>query len=409
MIGISSLFEGTPMENNTDNKISKLLQNLSNYLLSATIICYISGFAITNLYLGSLGVVNLDILRSRYILTGILFIVFAGAILYLLFGLQKIIKENAGKSQIDTLKKGLSFSFENLIIIYVAVPVIAIFAGSANRITPILPQANPEIDWLQWLTTEPVKIFPASVFTFFVILASIALVFVTITTIVIILNPKEKDGSRSSRKEKLRKLFAALTNDVNYKKIIGNLLIVFIGLDAVFLLSSIMKLLRTGEITSNITTKLYFQMGWSRFFIAIVIVYTFIAILLLIMSSTARQPTNEEGGDNEKESSKNIVSQYFSWIYVLFPTVATIISVYAFGVYPYLPQQIGGGRLIPVEVSSISEDIKATFITQTNDVYLIDRAPSSSLFLVVDQITDKYKIVEVPNNLIESVVFYESP
>lgn len=397
------------MANNSKNNITKFLQNSSNYLLSATIIFYISGFAITNLYLGSLGVVNLDILRSRYILTGILFVVFAGAILYLLFGLQKIIKENVEKSQIDTLKKGLSFSFENLIIIYVAVPVIAIFAGSANRITPILPQTNPEIDWLQWLTTEPIENFPPSVLVFLALIVFIALFFLLIITIVLIINPKDKEGIRSSRREKLKSLFSTLTNDINYKKIFGYLLTAFLVLYSVFLLSSVMKLLRTGEITSNITTESYFQTGWSRFFIAIVIVYTFIAILLLIMSSTTRQPASKESGNNEKETGNNIVSRYFSWFLVFIPTVVTIISVYAFGVYPYLPQQIGGGRLIPIEVSSISDDINATFIIQTNDVYLIDRAPSNSLFLVVDQKTDKYKIVEVPNDLIEFIVFQEIP
>ena len=100
------------MENNSENKLRNLLQNLSNYLLSVTILCYISGFAITNLYLGSLGIVNLDILRSRYILTGMLFIAFAGTVLYLLYGARKIIIANEDKPQIDVLVKILGFSFQ---------------------------------------------------------------------------------------------------------------------------------------------------------------------------------------------------------------------------------------------------------------------------------------------------------
>ena len=81
------------MESQSENKITKFLANLSNYLLGLTILCYISGFAITNLYLGSLGIVNLDILRSRYLLTGMLFIIFIGTIGFLLYGLWNTLRE----------------------------------------------------------------------------------------------------------------------------------------------------------------------------------------------------------------------------------------------------------------------------------------------------------------------------
>jgi hypothetical protein len=287
--------------------------------------------------------------------------------------------------------------------------VIAIFAGSANKVSPILPDANPEISWNQWLTSEPIKYFPTTVYVFFTIIVFIMLFFLLIIFIAIILNPKDKDGVRTSRREKLKTLINALNNDVDYKKVLMYLALAFLGLYAAILLSSIIELLRPGDVTSNITTSSFFQVGWSRFFIGIVIVYAFIAVLLLLMSSTTRQSKNKKGGDNEKESREGIVSKYFSWIYVFIPTITTIISVYAFGVYPYLPQQIGGGRLIPVDVIISSDSTNSEFTVQTNKIYLIDRAPSNSLFLIIDQPTDKYKIIEISNELVESIVFYESP
>jgi hypothetical protein len=85
------------------------------------------------------------------------------------------------------------------------------------------------------------------------------------------------------------------------------------------------------------------------------------------------------------------------------------VPVYSIGVYPYLPQQIGGGQLISVDVHSSSDDIDLMFTKQTNETFLIDRAPNNSLFLIVDQPTKKYKIIEVANSSIDSIVFYESP
>ena len=113
--------------------------------------------------------------------------------------------------------------------------------------------------------------------------------------------------------------------------------------------------------------------------------------------------------NKNKSVSSDIVGDNFLLIYAFIPVIAIIFSVYAFGVYPYLPQQIGGGRLIPVEVTSSSNDMDTIFSAQANETYLIDRATSNSLFLIVDQPTEKYKILEVSNDLIESIVFYESP
>ena len=61
----------------------EFLTKLGNYLVGITLICYIFGFIITNLYLGTLGIVNLDMLRTRYILVGLLFMVFFSAIAFL--------------------------------------------------------------------------------------------------------------------------------------------------------------------------------------------------------------------------------------------------------------------------------------------------------------------------------------
>ena len=206
----------------------------------------------------------------------------------------------------------------------------------------------------------------------------------------------------------MRTFFTALATKVKLQEVVSNSIVTFLVIYAVISLSSILQLLRSGEVTSKIIERIIFSSRLVEIFIAIVIVYAFIASLILMLS-LSRNLTSKDNENKNEKVSKDIVSNNFMWIYVFAPLIATGVSVYAFGVYPYLPQQIGGGRLIPVSVTSSSEDLDVVFTAQTNETYLIDRAPNNSLFLIVDQPTEKYKILEVSNDLIGSIVFYESP
>ncbi len=62
----------------SDSPLVKALNEVTKYVVGFTLIAYASGFIITNLYLGSLGIVNLNLLRARYVLGGILFLAFVG-------------------------------------------------------------------------------------------------------------------------------------------------------------------------------------------------------------------------------------------------------------------------------------------------------------------------------------------
>ncbi len=82
--------------------------------LVLTLLCYLSGFVIANLYLGSLGVVNVDMLRTRYIQVGLLFLLFLGAISLLIYGLLETLRSCNRESPWRALRRVVGASLQRL-------------------------------------------------------------------------------------------------------------------------------------------------------------------------------------------------------------------------------------------------------------------------------------------------------
>ena len=86
-----------------------------------------------------------------------------------------------------------------------------------------------------------------------------------------------------------------------------------------------------------------------------------------------------------------------------------IVPLYAYYIYPYLPQQIGGGQVLHVGVVVSSDDLKSRFVLAQNEVYLVDRGPASALFLIINRGTQEHEVLEVSNSLIQSIIYNPSP
>jgi len=85
------------------------------------------------------------------------------------------------------------------------------------------------------------------------------------------------------------------------------------------------------------------------------------------------------------------------------------MPLYANGIYPNLPQQVGGGQVVKVELIVSDDETKSLMLNPENEIYLIDRTTNNTLFLLVDKSTDKYKVVEIPNASIKSTIYKTSP
>jgi hypothetical protein len=86
-----------------------------------------------------------------------------------------------------------------------------------------------------------------------------------------------------------------------------------------------------------------------------------------------------------------------------------LIPLYSLAVYPSLPQQIGGGRPIPVEVTFEAGVVPPqTKGSLQESLYLVDRGEWSFILLIPEASEDEYAIIEVPESSITSIR-YVSP
>jgi hypothetical protein len=371
----------------------EFLPKLGNYLVGFTLLCYLSGFAVANLYLSSLGIVNLDMLRTRYILVGLLFVLFLGALFYLVYGLIESLRRNRWEPPLKIVSKVVWYSVQNIGIPYIAIPAVGILAGSISNPPIGIPGLSPTAPWSDWLTTAPKAILRRTT----VLFAALLIFLAVFLAILIAVNPKSKYGMRESRKKRFNEICKAIP------RFPGPLIAIFVFL---FLWDGLTNLLTF--LTNNRASVTSFQFspfpsGWARFFNGIVVIYAIVAVFLTFLF--ASKPSSKD----EDDLQENPVANISWWIYLIGVAIVLIVAPYAHGIYPYLPQQIGGGRVLHVGVSVSSDDLKSHFVLAQNEVYLIDRGPASALFLIINKSTQEHEVLEVSNSLIQSIIFNPSP
>ena len=204
----------------------------------------------------------------------------------------------------------------------------------------------------------------------------------------------------TSRRRKISDLIQA-TKDIKvspFVRIIWTLAFIYILSFLVFLLSFFMSR-EPVSIGSFITS---FQGGWGRFFLAIAIEYLIAAATLFFFHVFPPSPDDSAMGDTALLRSS-------STIYLIAICTVVTVPLYAFNVYAYLPQQIGGGQIIPVSVNISNNAISALVGNPDVETYLIDRTSSSTIFLLENKNGQSYRIIEISQDLIQTVTYSQSP
>ena len=118
---------------------------------------------------------------------------------------------------------------------------------------------------------------------------------------------------------------------------------------------------------------------------------------------------NKSTKDEADLLSNNPMTPISSRIYFVAIAIIVIMPLYANGIYPNLPQQVGGGQVVKVELKISDDEIKSFVLNPENEIYLIDRTNNSTLFLLINNLTEKYQVAEIPNSSIQTIIYKTSP
>lgn len=367
-------------------------------VIGIPIICYIFGFLITNLYLGSIGVVNLDILRVRYIIAGLLFLAFLSFVFIPLIGLSRTLKKNRGKPISFQLFEVTWYSMLVFGLLNYVVVIFNAFTGrprsqSGNFLAvPLAPFYNLLEESIQNVLDLTLRIGYLIVIFFFLFIP-------LITLIIVIFNPKDKHGINKSRSEILKDIYRQF---LSFKNIFYYLVFLFVAIVFVFLVVLLVNI-GNSDIFSNFLTNESNSPGWSIYLYSSFIIYMASGIAL-----TARDLIASTNADRAPRISSFMD---LSLAFLLLATfyVSIIVPTYALVVYPSIPQQLGGGKVVSVHVLTSNEELGPFFLSSENDTFLIDRTNSSSLFLIVNQCNLEQSIIEVSNSQIDSITYLREP
>jgi hypothetical protein len=383
---------GAPMtiRSTSLESLDGLIQKLGRYAVFLSLLCYGVGFVITNLYLASMGVTSVELLRARYILAGMLFLAFCLPIGLLVVGLARTLRPHSSDPQPNVLGIALYYSAKYLDLLYCfAVPAIAVLSGDGLWAAGSIPSDAVSLPWSQWLRLAPTRIFWDFVPALFGA-AGIVVLF----AVLLIVNPRGKDGQRTPRREILLGIAKDLAG-MRISSVLGfaTVLTAFI---VVFFAGDLLEFIKYGETAvTAYANGPALSGGWLRFFLAISGVYLLIAALVSA-SASIREPSKAERKQGESA---------LPLIVLISLCVLVIVPVYAVAVYPYLPQQVGGGRLVNVRVSTTSELIKPIDGDGQASMFLVDRSSSSLILLVAKDKPRTRDVVEVPMSLVGSVTY----
>lgn len=390
-----------------------VLARLNQYVLGAAVLCYVTGFIITNLHLGSLGIVNIDVLRTRYILTGALFTVFLGLIVFLVYGFVRVMETNRGGPLRVLIWSALTYSAKRAAFLLGVGLLLRTLVGlTANPSLGVLSSSST-LPWGTWLKAIPGELRSTAISAVYFD-AAVLLLGVLVFLAIVIINPASSDGGRLPRKKRLWSGMTWVANPRNLMTIFKGLLIPLAILPTSGIIGSLINFVTTSRVTAmknahGLDLLSGLSGGVDRFVGAVFGIYALVALMIALPASSPNGPGTEADDDVFEERSWDPTGPYASAAFLLMYIAGIVLPVYSFGVYPHIPQQIGGGRLAKVEVVACSEQLTELFSEPTTEIYLIDRAASGSFFLVANKQQRNRHILEVANSQIQSIIFSVLP
>jgi len=387
----------------TPTSLIDFFPKISTYIFGITILCYLAGFAITNMYLGSWGIVNIDIIKTRYILAGGLFLLFLGAIYILIIDLRTYLKREQNTSRAELLLNIATRSLFNISYVYITILALSYLTGSNNISAEQIFLTSSIFSFSSWINNTLSIIKALAPVLAIVVLITLLIVYLTVVLIIIIINPAEKNGDRKTRKQNLAEILKF--SPASLRILISIYLIILVGISLLHLLYRL--ILNNSSNAFPEFTGL--SANWFRYFIAIVIIYLLIASVIIFISIT-RSPKDVNYSRETLNLSKKIATEIiFLKIMLVSLAIIIILPVYTFGIYPYIPQHVGGGLLLKVEIILSTNEFIHLFENPDTETYIIDRTTNSTIFLLTNAKNNIHKVVEITNSIIQGITYKSSP
>jgi hypothetical protein len=211
----------------------------------------------------------------------------------------------------------------------------------------------------------------------------------------------EVDGIRLKRTEYIKIVAKRIKG--SKRKIFLDLLVILVILFVFLpLITSLIIFVTSNKIDNalpngvslfNLVKPAYF-----RFVLAIVICYFYISVILLALVYIGK---GDKTKSNEKPRSMHLAMGYSYFAVIIF---VLLIPIYSCGVYPLIPQQVGGGR--PVSVTIIMNENESNYnqISQCSQ-HLLDRTSTSLLVLCSKINGEDYVVQEIEMDQVRSIIF----
>lgn len=401
--------DGNGTENDVKDRLQLLrfikeLVDFKEHLLVFSLALYIIGFIINNLYLGSLGVSNFEVLRVRYIMVGLLFTIISGFTIFSMHEVKQIIIYNKDKGILNVIRKVLNFSMN--VHLFVIFGVIAlVFLSGSTGITPMGVSQVSSFSWSEWIYNNREELME-TVFVFFISI----LLLITVGLVALVLYDNRKLFKRPSKKYILfcilkpkNLIFFVLTcvNIISLSVLIGFL----VGFVVFLLENHPNTILFSQRVQENSTLAWLFVMS----------IYDFTLLLLLFTYLTARTLKwrgllgSKLDDKSENDTKRNSMIQFIEDFSVYTPLVLLFIAYYVYFVYPSIPQQVGGGKEVKVEVVTSNEKLEEIFLDPEIELYLVDRTTDSVILMVINQKEESRAVMDVPKSEVESIIYNPSP
>jgi len=313
---------------------------------------------------------------------------------FLVYGLFKTLINNIQASTSILITKIVKISVMNIAFLVIAISAIQLLAGIPDYSQILLLSIFPKMSLIDWIYSNLLLMIKSSVILTVLFLFGITIAFL----LIVVINPKEKDGTKKSRKLVMKEMVHPLSKGKFVTVLIEFFIVIFI---CVLLFNSANFMITNGgELPEQLQFFLFLGAGWDRFVGAVVIIY-FIITMWLINQVRMIRSNNED----QNVFIDNPLSRILPYISKVAYAMIIIIPLYTYGVYRHLPQQIGGGRLLPIEVSISDADLNTKFTYPNHTIYLVDRTQNSSIFLLLDNNAKKFQIIEIPNSSIKATIY----